>query len=598
MNSLEKDFYSEILQNNILTKDDLEEAVVGAGKGKIPLYTYLQQNKVVPERTILKVLADLINIPYLNLKNTVIEELALHAVPVKMAWHYEIMPVSLNGNVLTIAVNAPLSVRRQDEIRLNLGFKVEMVLSEREQILDLLKSNYGIAADTVERMVKDGRGDSSVSSTRYSHEKIDDIEKLVEDASVVKLVNQIILEAYNKRATDIHIEPYRGRLVLRYRIDGRLKSQMVPDDFNRFLAPILSRIKIMANLNIVERRIPQDGRAIVRIQNQVLDLRISFMPTPHGESVVIRILPSTLHLKLETLGLAPDDVVTLDRLLKKTSGIIFVTGPTGSGKTTSLYAGIDKINTPDKKILTIEDPIEYGIEGVTQIQVAPRVGLTFAQGLRSMLRQDPDVIMVGEVRDKETAEIAIRVALTGHLVLSTLHTNDAASGVTRLLDIGIQPYLISSTIQAFIAQRLVRVICPECKIEDTAVSGELREEMAKYHFIDDPVNVKIFRGRGCEKCEQTGYFGRTAIYEILTVDNEIRKMIADKCSALEINKRAIAGGMKTLLEDGWRNVIAGITTPEEVMKAAKEIDLAAGLEHDDDLSDPDTAGSVAGHTIQ
>jgi Tfp pilus assembly pilus retraction ATPase PilT len=322
----------------------------------------------------------------------------------------------------------------------------------------------------------------------------------------------------------------------------------------------------MSNLNIVEHRLPQDGRAIVKIQDQTLDLRISFIPTPYGESAVIRILPMELLFDLEKLGLLASDLKIFEELIKKPHGIIFVTGPTGSGKTTTLYACLSKINTDERKIITIEDPLEYEMEGITQIQVMPEIGLDFARGLRSMLRHDPDVMMVGEVRDLETAEIAIRVALTGHLVFSTLHTNDAASGITRLIDIGVEPYLVASSVEAFIAQRLVRLICPDCKEENTMGMSELRNQIAQDLQLKSREEVKIYRGRGCEKCNFTGFYGRTAIYEILLIEEAIKDLILHKAAAEQIKKVAIAHRMCTLRQNGWKKVIAGLTTPDEVMK--------------------------------
>ena len=394
---------------------------------------------------------------------------------------------------------------------------------------------------------------------------MEDIEKQATDASVIKLVNQIILEAWRKRATDIHIEPYRQGLSLRYRIDGLLYDANVPGEIKNFLNAIISRIKIMSNLNIVERRLPQDGRAIVRVQDQVLDLRISTIPTPFGESLVIRILPTQMLFSLEKLGLAKSELQIFEKLVQKPHGIIFVTGPTGSGKTTTLYSCLTRINTKDRKIITIEDPIEYEMSGITQIQVMPEIGLDFARGLRSILRHDPDVIMVGEVRDFETAETAIRVALTGHLVFSSLHTNDAASGIARLQDIGVEPYLIASSVEAFIAQRLIRVICPECRFEDKQAPLELKELIAKDLRIKLE-DVKIFRGKGCASCNSTGFFGRTAIYEILIVDELTKEMILKKASSDQIKRLALSRGMRTLRQDGWRKTVAGITTFEEVIR--------------------------------
>jgi general secretion pathway protein E len=469
--------------------------------------------------------------------------------------------------VLEVAVAYPLDIKTMDEVRTQVGSDIEVFLASASEIADGLKQYYGLAADTLERIHSES-GAPGEPPAPSSFEKVEDIEKLAGDASVIKLVNQIILDAYRKRATDIHIEPFREGMALRYRIDGVLYDANVATDISRYMNAIISRIKIMSNLNIVERRLPQDGRAIVRVQEQMLDLRISTIPTPFGESVVIRILPTHMLFSLEKLGLSSGDLRIFEDLIRKPHGIVFVTGPTGSGKTTTLYAALSCINTKDRKIITIEDPIEYEMAGITQIQVQPEIGLDFARGLRSILRHDPDVIMVGEVRDLETAEIAIRVALTGHLVFSTLHTNDAASGVTRLLDIGVEPYLLASSVEAFIAQRLIRTICPDCKYEDKSIPQELRELIRQELGLDSISAVKVYRGRGCTACNFTGFFGRTAIYEVMRIEDSVRGLILKKAPADQIKKAAVAAGMHLLRQDGWEKVLQGVTTPEEVFKVA------------------------------
>ncbi len=569
MNRFETELRNSIIKQSLIKEEDFEQAILEAEKLNLPLSTYLLDNHLIEEDKLLSIMSSIINVPYINLKEISIDAAAIKAVPVKFAWHYEFMPIKLVGKKLTLAVSNPLSIRIQDEIRLNLGYEVFVVLAKKEHILELLKTHYGLGSDTVEKMVSKKDQDDQ-QETVGSDWSIEDIDKPEEDASVIKLVNQIIFEAYKKRSTDIHIEPFRDAIKLRYRVDGALLDQNVPDDLYRFLKQILLRIKIMANLNIVEHRIPQDGRAIVRTQDQDLDLRISFIPTPHGESVVIRILPTKKLFSLDKLGLSGDNLKIFENIIKQPYGIIFVTGPTGSGKTTTLYACLSKINNKEKKIITIEDPIEYEIEGVTQIHVKPDVGLSFAQGLRSMLRHDPDIMMVGEVRDRETAEIAIRVALTGHLVFSTLHTNDSASGVTRLVEIGIEPYLVASSVQVFIAQRLVRVICQNCKVEDVNVDLEIKKEIAngcKLGFEDE---IKVFKGKGCEQCNFTGFLGRTAIYEMLIIDDKIKQLITEKATATEIKKQAVKTGMRTLQDDGWLKVNAGVTTPGEVLKVCQD----------------------------
>ena len=452
-----------------------------------------------------------------------------------------------------------------DDVKLLLNLQIRPVLAGEKDILEAIKRYYGVGAETIEQMI-----DENGLKERKKVSAAEDIEDATVDASIIKFVNQILLQAYRDRATDVHIEPYEDELKVRYRIDGLLYDATVPVAIKHFQSAIVSRIKIMASLNIAEKRLPQDGRIKVKVGENELDLRVSILPTPHGESVVIRILSSSMLYSLSGLGLSTADLKILDSLIKKPHGIIFVTGPTGSGKTTTLYSCLSKINTPDKKIITIEDPIEYQISGITQIQVHPKIGLSFAQGLRSMLRHDPDIMMVGEVRDYETAEITIRVALTGHLVFSTLHTNDAAGAVTRLLDMGIEPFLVSSSVECFVAQRLVRLICPKCKNKVTP----RKEIMKDFGAVDvDISQVTFYEGKGCEFCKFTGYKGRTGIYEFLVVNDQIREMILQRTSSNLIKKKAIELGMRTLRHDGWDKVKKGLTTISEVIRVTQQEEL-------------------------
>ncbi|MCM8781052.1 MAG: Flp pilus assembly complex ATPase component TadA [Candidatus Omnitrophica bacterium] len=554
-----------LIEQKLITKEELERFLKEAESLDLTLQQVLMKHNRLKEKDILRILAERLGIAYLDLRELSVDKTVIDKVPVKIASYYKFLPVQIKDRVMTIAVSYPLDVRTQDEIRTQLGYDIEIALSCQDDISEALKRYYGLAADTLEKIVSSA---SQVMETplETTRQKVEDIERLAEDASVIKLVNQIILDAYRKRATDIHIEPYRQGLSIRYRIDGLLYESPVPAEIRNFLSAIISRIKIMSNLNIVERRLPQDGSAVVKVQDQMLDLRISTIPTPYGESVVIRILPTKMLFSLEKLGLSKRDLQIFEELIQRPHGIIFVTGPTGSGKTTTLYACLSRINTKDRKIITIEDPIEYDLPGVTQIQVMPEIGLDFARGLRSILRHDPDIIMVGEVRDLETAEIAIRVALTGHLVFSTLHTNDAPSGITRLIDIGLEPYLVSSSVEAFIAQRLIRLICLDCRYEDTSAPIELKEMIAKDLGLKSIDAVKISRGKGCPSCNFTGFFGRTAIYEILLLDGAIRDLILKKTPSGQIKRLALSRGMHTLRQDGWQKVIAGLTTPEEVMR--------------------------------
>ncbi len=577
MNSrIEKACYQIVLNAGSVPKDELDKVFLESEKSKSSFTELLVRSGLIREDELLAIFSKGLGTPVVDLKTIRVDKAMLERVPIKFAWYYKFFPIKLNEKRLTIAISHLLDVNTLDEIRLGLGYEIDIALAREKDIEEMLKRFYGLGAETVDKILSQSSGEAS-QPTAQPTDELEDIEKLVNTASVVQLVNQIILDAYKKRASDIHIEPSRGKVRLRYRIDGMLHEARVPPEMKQFFTSILSRIKIMANLNIVERRLPQDGKARVKTQDQSLDLRISSIPTPHGESMVIRILPSKMIYSLEELGLEPEHMAIFKDLLKKPHGIIFVTGPTGSGKSTTLYAGLRAINTIDRKVITIEDPIEYEMDGMTQIQVLPEIGLTFARGLRSMLRHDPDVMMVGEVRDFETADIAIRVALTGHLILSTLHTNDAASGITRLLDIGVEPYLISSSVVAFMAQRLIRVICPHCKVEDAHVPAELRNQIREELSLSASQNFKIYMGKGCDECYRTGYLGRVGIHEIILLNEEIRQMIFSRANADQIRTRAKELGMTTLRQDGWKKVLKGVTTPKEVIKATSADEKAVFL---------------------
>ncbi|MDD5128481.1 MAG: ATPase, T2SS/T4P/T4SS family [Candidatus Omnitrophica bacterium] len=563
-----------LINKKLITSEQLEEALTEQTRTGELLGVILIKKGFLNQEDFLKVLSEQFNVPFIKLKETTIDPLAIKKVPAKFAWYYKVMPVKFVDNKLLIASSDPL--RSLDDLRIFLGYDLKPALAEETEIMEAIKEHYGVGAETVEGIIAKAPKDVRVPDASKETGRIEDIEKLAEDASVVKLVNQIILEAYQKRATDIHIEPFRGKMSIRYRIDGVLYNANVPADIERFFLAIISRIKIMSRLNIVERRLPQDGRAVIKIGKEELDLRISIIPTRYGEGMVIRILPMSMLFSLERLGLAPEDLELLAKLIKKPHGIILVTGPTGSGKSTTLYGCLNDIKSSRNKIITIEDPIEYELEGITQIQVVPEIGFTFAQGLRSILRHDPDIMMVGEIRDFETAELAIRSALTGHLVFSTIHTNDAAGAVARLLNIGIEPYLAASSVEAFIAQRLVRLICPDCKKIDTDVPDNFRsligQDIARsggglQHL--KPEEIKIYKGQGCKECNFTGYKGRTAIHEILVVDKGIRELMLRKASTDELRDKAVSAGMKTLRLCGWKKVIDGLTTPEEILRVTQ-----------------------------
>ena len=571
----DKTLYDALVLSGILTKENLDTYLKTIQLTEESLDIYLLRNGFVTKQQILSILGKICKLETVDLQAMRIDQSVVNKIPVKIAWYYHFMPLYLDRKNMTIAVSYPLDIKMQDEIRLHLGFDLKMVLTTEKDLMDALKKYYGLAADMIDRILTK-EPDRKTTTDDLHNKKVEDLDQKGTDASVGKLVNQIILEAYRKRATDVHLEPYRDKVRFRYRIDGVLVDANLPADVKHFMLAIISRIKIMSNLSIVEKRIPQDGSAVVKVQDQTLDLRVSTIPTPQGESIVIRILPTkVMKFKLEDLGLDNENLYIFRNLIHKPHGVLFVTGPTGSGKTTTLYACLHEINSVERKIVTIEDPVEYEMENVTQIQVNPKIGLTFATGLRSVLRHDPDIIMVGEVRDLETAEIAIRTALTGHLVFSTLHTNDAASGVTRLIEMNIEPYLISSSIEGFVAQRLVRVICQNCK-QEIPCPPELKAEIASELKVENLSRIKIFEGKGCDRCNGTGYYGRTAIYEILVMNDLIRKAIFDRAQAETIKQIALAHGMRTLRQDGWRRVLQGITTPAEVIHTTSREQQVSG----------------------
>ncbi len=552
-----------LIQKGLISSRELDLGLKEHQKTGQFIGTTLVRLGFVKEEELYPVLSEQLEIPYVKIKELTIIPEVFEKLPAKYACHYKLIPVKFERDTLTVAVADPLDIRTLDDLKLLLGCDVVGALATESDISEAIKKYYGIGAETIEEIVDTG---DMAETIALQTSKTEDIEDLAEDASIIKFVNQILVQAVRERATDIHVEPYEDELKIRYRIDGVLYDVPVPANVKFFHSAIVSRLKIMANLDIAERRLPQDGRIKIKVGQEELDLRISILPTQFGESVDIRLLSNRMLYSLEKLGLSPSDLEILEGLIKKPHGIIFVTGPTGNGKTTTLYSCLSKINNKDKKIITVEDPIEYQLKGITQIQIHPRIGLSFAAGLRSMLRHDPDIMMIGEVRDFETAEIAIRVALTGHLVFSTLHTNDAAGGVTRLLDMGIESYLVASSVECFIAQRLVKLVCPHCKVEKRP-----DKRMLKEFGIEDAVgNVAIYEGKGCKSCKLSGYRGRTGIYEFLLMNEEIRDLVLHRASSDQIKKKALELGMHTLRMDGWKKVKQGLTTINEVIRVTEE----------------------------
>ena len=535
-------------------------------KGK-SLESFLVQKGVMEEEDLLKALAAKLRVPYLKeLEAEGVDPSLVSKVPIAFSKKHKVVPLKVQDSVLTVATLDPLNYEPVDDLRVILGCReVRMVLSSEREVLRVINRFYEQRADTAEEMIQSM---DTENSDRLLHElqETEDLLDVSDEAPVIKLVNLILFQAVKERASDIHIEPFQKELKVRYRIDGILYHRFTPP--KRYQSAIISRLKVMAKLDIAEKRLPQDGRIPIKIADKDVDIRVSIIPTTFGERVVLRLLDkSSVHFGLEEIGLYPDQLQSLEDLIHRPNGILLVTGPTGSGKTTTLYAALSQINSPDKNIITIEDPVEYQLWGIGQIQVSPKIGLTFAHGLRSVLRHDPDVILVGEIRDVETAEIAIQSALTGHLVFSTLHTNDAASAVTRLVDMGIEPFLVASVIRAIVAQRLIRVICTECKEGYVPEAEALRDVGLVMPQFESRM---LHRGKGCSACSGTGYRGRTGIYEILLVSEAIRQLIMKKADSTTIGRKAVEEGMRSLREDGARKVIAGITTLEEVVRVTQD----------------------------
>jgi type II secretion system protein E len=488
----------------------------------------------------------------------------IKSIPAKVAIKYKLVPVSETDDEFVIAMVDDTNLLAIQEVELLVGKPVRVIKESHQYIEENVKKYYGVGADVVEKMSKNGA--DILSATREIEKKIElSEEEMARDASLIQFVNQIFVEAFRERASDIHIEPFEKDLQIRYRVDGVLHEIPIPPEIKPYRYAIISRIKIMADMDITERRLPQDGRIGLVIDNHQIDCRVSTIPIQHGESVVIRLLDKTAGLfSLEDLGMLPDVLAEYEKLLNLPYGIILDTGPTGSGKTTTLYASLVKLNSKEDKIITIEDPVEYEIKGINQIQVNPQIGLTFANGLRHIVRQDPDIIMVGEIRDRETAEISIHSALTGHLVFSTVHTNDAPSTITRLIDMGIEPFLVASSIEGIMAQRLVRKICPNCK-EEYKPSVSYLKEIGFPKDNNGEFPKVLYRGKGCAKCRGTGYYGRTGIFELLRMNDVIRDLVLTKTPANKIKEVARKQGMRTLREDGFEKVRQGITSIEEVI---------------------------------
>lgn len=562
---LEKIISDIILEKKKISPESLAPLLAGQ-KGK-SLSSLLIEKGLIAEEELYESLSIKMKVPYVSsLREEKADLKLISRVPISFSKKNKLIPLKIENGTLTVATSDPLNHEALDDLRLILGCRmVETIFSSEREVIKAINLFYEQSADSPAEMIQSLDAESS-DKILHEIEETADILEADEEAPVIKLVNLILFQAVKERASDIHIEPFSKELKVRFRIDGVLYHRFDPP--KRLQSAIVSRLKVMAKLDIAEKRLPQDGRIPIKIADKEIDIRVSIIPTSFGERVVLRLLDkSNLLLGLEEIGLAPDQLQAMDNLIHRPQGMILVTGPTGSGKTTTLYAALNRINSPDKNIITIEDPIEYQLTGIGQMQVNPKIGLTFAQGLRSVLRHDPDVILVGEIRDVETAEIAIQAALTGHLVFSTLHTNDAASAATRLIDMGIEPFLVASVVRAIIAQRLIRVICPECKGRYTPEPEVLAEIGLEAKQLP---GGQLYYGRGCPACAHTGFHGRTGIYEILNISEPIRQLIMRKIDSGTLARQAGEEGMRTLRADGLRQVIAGITTIDEVIRVTQE----------------------------
>jgi len=521
------------------------------------------------EEQLLRAIGDTLGLEFVDLPGSPVDLSLLTTFPIKLIHRLGVFPIRMQDGSLVVATANPFDLHALDTVSEASGLSITPAVALPDELAKLVKSHLGVGAETIDGLM------AQKQEQQGTVEILEDLEfdrsdaaEMAQEPSVVRLVNEILTEAIETRASDIHIEAQASGIKIRYRIDGVLQKQPMPPEMNRFYAAIISRLKIMARLNIAEKRVPQDGRIKVKVSGREVDIRVSIIPMLHGEGVVMRILDKdAMNFSLLGIGMDEDIYHTFHKLIQLPHGIVLVTGPTGSGKTTTLYSALAEIKDEETKIITTEDPIEYQLEGINQIQVHTKVGLTFAASLRAILRHDPDVVLVGEIRDLETAENAVQASLTGHLVFSTLHTNDAASAFTRLVDIGVEPFLVTSTVEGVMAQRLVRTLCKECREAVDLSKETLPEDFPLQQCRDEQRTV--YRAVGCRTCRGTGYRGRTGVYELMTNDDEIRRLVAERSPSHLVKQAAMRAGMRTLREDGWRKVLAGRTTIDEVVRMAK-----------------------------
>ncbi len=557
----------EILKKHGLLTDQQLSTTRDQANGSGRLDQIAVQLGFVTEEDALRAVGSEVGLDYIDLTDTEVDLSLLSSFPKQIMHREAVFPVGRKDGQLVVATSDPTNLYALDEIGFEIGASIEPVLASRNEIQKLIKAHFGIGGDTISSLLKadEEKDEDEIQFLDVGDMDNSELSEMVQEPSVIKLVNEILLEAVEARPSDVHIESQEAGLRVRYRIDGMLQPQPVPPEINRYAAAIISRLKIMARLNIAEKRLPQDGRIKLRVAGREVDVRVSVIPMIHGEGIVMRLLDKgRMEFKLQSLGMEDDQYATFRELIRIPHGIILVTGPTGSGKTTTLYSALQEIKSEDTKIITTEDPVEYQLAGINQIQVHSKIGFTFAASLRAILRHDPDIVLVGEIRDLETAENAIQASLTGHLVFSTLHTNDAAGAYTRLVDMGVEPFLVASTVEAVMAQRLVRKLCNKCKEAYKPNLDDLPPEFPK-----EKLEGELFRGTGCKDCRHTGFAGRMGIYELMVTTEAVRELAQERASSWEVRKAAMKEGMIGLQDDGWRKVIAGKTTVDEVLRVAK-----------------------------
>jgi general secretion pathway protein E/type IV pilus assembly protein PilB len=551
-------------KRGLVSREDLGRAREQANGDRID--HVLVSMGLVNEEDALRAMAEELGMRYVELKDFEVDRELLAQFPTSAIFRHSLLPLERQNGSVDVATSDPFDLEALDELSSLSGFQLRPVLSRSEDVADLIKANLGVGGDTINELVA-----RSAEGSVELLDEIDDVSGELADeahaASVIRLVNELLVEALSQRASDVHIEPSERGLDVRVRVDGLLQIQPVPPEINQFYAAIVTRLKIMSRLNIAEKRLPQDGRIKLRVSGREIDVRVSVIPMLYGEGIVLRLLDKDrMAFDLNTTGMTDQIAPTFRSLIRRPHGIVLVTGPTGSGKTTTLYGALNEIKSVNTKIVTIEDPVEYHTSGVSQIQVHSKIGLSFAAGLRSVLRHDPDVVLIGEIRDGETAQAAIQASLTGHLVFSTLHTNDAPSAFTRLIDMGVEPYLVASTLQGVLAQRLLRVLCPKCKEAYTPGDDDLPPDFPVAELEAAGASGQLYRPVGCRACHGTGFAGRTGVFELLRTDDAVRRLCVDRADAGQIRDYGVHHGMITLRQCGWSKVIAGESCVDEVLR--------------------------------